>query len=397
MAFVQLSSLLLATFAASTVAVDVFTNVTIYTSPNNTGATSYARTEELPDGSWIATWNSFGDRSNSSILSSLPVYRSTDEGHTWGPWGKVGSGIPGRRLVQPHLLVLTEDMGEYEEGTVLLAVNAADNNSTNIEIYASEDLGENWKFATRVAVGGRGNTTNGATPVWEPFLLLHNHKLICYYSDQRDPKHGQKLAHQTTRDLVKWGPVVNDVAEKEYTDRPGMQTVTQLPNGKWVVSFEYAMLNGTNTTTDYIFPVHIRIADDPEKFDGSPSIPVKSPGAPTRPDAAPYVVWSPVGGENGTLVLSDNDNSVVFINQKLGLGEWQWLETGASNAYSRELRIPKDDTSKLWITAGGRYGAKAPTKVEITILDLEEALEKKNFTTHRSVRSPRVKLPDVTI
>jgi hypothetical protein len=36
--------------------------------------------------------------------------------------------------------------------------------------------------------------------------------LICYYSDQRaNTTHGQKLVHQVSTDLKKWGPVVDDV------------------------------------------------------------------------------------------------------------------------------------------------------------------------------------------
>ena len=62
--------------------------------------------------------------------------------------------------------------------------------------------------------GPTADTTNGATPVWEPFLLLHENKLICYYSDQRDPDFGQKLAHQASTDLRTWGPVVNDATAR---------------------------------------------------------------------------------------------------------------------------------------------------------------------------------------
>ena len=41
---------------------------------------------------------------------------------------------------------------------------------------------------------------------------------MCYYSDQRaNTTHGQKLVHQTTRDLLNWGPVVDDV----YAPSPG--------------------------------------------------------------------------------------------------------------------------------------------------------------------------------
>lgn len=49
-----------------------------------------------------------------------------------------------------------------------------------------------------------------------------------HYSDQRDPLHGQKLAHQVSYDLQNWGPVVNDVAIDEYLARPGMTVIAYI-------------------------------------------------------------------------------------------------------------------------------------------------------------------------
>jgi hypothetical protein len=51
---------------------------------------------------------------------------------------------------------------------------------------------------------------------------LYEHQVVCYYSDQRDPKHGQKLVHQVSSDLKNWDPPVDDVAYPTYSDRPGM-------------------------------------------------------------------------------------------------------------------------------------------------------------------------------
>jgi hypothetical protein len=57
-----------------------------------------------------------------------------------------------------------------------------------------------------------------------------------FYSDQRDPLHGQKLAHQESDDLKNWGPVINDVAYLNYTVRPGMTVIDYIPPiDKWYV------------------------------------------------------------------------------------------------------------------------------------------------------------------
>lgn len=146
--------------------INTFTNATVYQPSNNRSSVSYARSETLPENALLATWNDFG-----SASSSMPIYRSEDNGQTWRPWGSCNSEIPGRRLVQPHMLYLNDPFGEEEGGVLLLAVNAVDNMSTNIEVYASWDQGQSFNFVSRVAEGGRANTTNGATPVWEPFLL----------------------------------------------------------------------------------------------------------------------------------------------------------------------------------------------------------------------------------
>ena len=154
-----LSSLILPSAAAPVAggaAIDTFANVTIHD-----GDGWYARTETLANGAVLATW------SNSSA-----VYRSTDNGYSWYPLGTVESEVEGRSLVQPHLLLLNETIGDFEKGTVVMAVNAWDNSSTNIQIYVSTDSGESWEHASDVATGGAPNRTNGATPVWEPFLLV---------------------------------------------------------------------------------------------------------------------------------------------------------------------------------------------------------------------------------
>src|SRR5438445_264834 len=78
------------------------------------------------------------------------------------------------------------------------------------------------------------------TPVWEPFLLMNNGRLIVYYSDQRQNSvHSQMLVHQTTIDGVTWGSVVQDVAYSAQSARPGMATVAQINGGQWIMTYEY--------------------------------------------------------------------------------------------------------------------------------------------------------------
>ena len=213
---------------------------------NGTGLT-YARAVRLRTAQpgrprpLLATYQSFAS-------SPFPLYRSDDDGQTWVQQGSVlGADAPAGIYLQPHLYELPRAFGGLPKGTLLFSCNYWPFDftkpfpfaSTNIQLYASTDAGLTWEFLSTVAQGGPPDTTNGATPVWEPFLLLHKNKLICYYSDQRDPNFGQKLAHQTSTDLRTWGPVVNDATGTTYAERPGMTTVAQLSGHLWIMTYEF--------------------------------------------------------------------------------------------------------------------------------------------------------------
>lgn len=120
--------------------------------------------------------------------------------------------------------------------------------------------------------------------------MEYNNSLVCYYSDQRDPAHGQKLVHQVTTDLVHWGSIVNDVAYSNYTFRPGMTTVVQLANGSYIMTYEFY------GAVEADFAVYYRINDNPLDFNNSPGQALISIDG-TVPVSSPYVVWTPSGGQ----------------------------------------------------------------------------------------------------
>ena len=72
---------------------------------------------------------------------------------------------------QPALAELTEPLGGYPAGTILGSGNSWSNNGTRIDLYASTDRARSWHFVSHIAEGGAPNTTNGATPIWEPYLM----------------------------------------------------------------------------------------------------------------------------------------------------------------------------------------------------------------------------------
>jgi len=143
-----------------------FTNNTIY-KPTGNETLTYPRYAELQDGSIIATTSLNGHSPN-----YFPVFISKDGGASWEHVSDIHDTVNGWGLgAQPALTELREPMGGFEAGTVLASGNSASRNGTHIDLYASTDKAKTWKFVANIAKGGAPNTTNGATPIWEPYLL----------------------------------------------------------------------------------------------------------------------------------------------------------------------------------------------------------------------------------
>ena len=334
-----------------------FNNNTIFQSPPNytVPGTLYARTLQLPDGSLLATWENY---SPEPPLVYFPIYKSTDEAQTWHEISHVTDQVNnwGMRY-QPFMYLLPETIGGLAANTILLAGNSIPTNlsNTQLELYSSTDNGYTWNFVSHIAAGGAAIPDNGIPAVWEPSLRLYNNELICFYSDQRDPKYGQKLVYQTTKDLTSWSAPVDMVTYDVYTDRPGMPITASLPNGQFMLTYEFGggPIPGVNTTANYSFPAYYRISDSPLTFQDSVGLPVNTPDG-TYPQSSPYCIWTPVGGENGTIVVSTGTHSEVFLNKALGdVTKWEKMETGAKISYSRSLRILDHTWGTGLLLAGG--------------------------------------------
>lgn len=336
----------------------------------------YARTTQLQNGKLLATWENYSPEPPPVYF---PIYESADDGLTWKHLSNVQDTANNLGLrYQPSLYTLPKNLGRFKAGTVFLAGSSipTDLSSTQIELYASYDNGATWNFISHVAAGGRAIPNNGETPVWEPFLLQYNNRLIVYYSDQRDPYHGQTLVHQVSIDtsLTKWGPIVDDVKYDEYTKRPGMTTIAELPNGNWIMTYEYGGGPSMgNVTSKYIFPVYYRIAADPTKFFCSEGLPVISNDG-VQPNGSPYVVWSPIGGVNGTITVTSGSDTGVFVNQAYGdRTKWVRLPTIAARAYTRSLRVLSG--GRLLIAGAGGLPPAANNTVTVVVMDLSGALK----------------------
>jgi hypothetical protein len=199
--------------------------------------------------------------------------------------------------------------------------------------------------------------------VWEPFFLIYKNQLVIYYSDQRDSAHGQKLVHQVTTDLKIWRPVVDDVAYSTYSYRPGMTTIAKLPNGQYILTYEFY------GATEASFAVYYRLATDPTQFNAAAGHVIKATDGKI-PTGSPYVVWTPAGSSNGTIVVSSGCCSSVFTNTALAAPGSAWTEvsTPEGTSYTRSIRIMPNDQNLLLMGGGVLNGAS--NRVSATVMQI---------------------------
>ncbi|WP_327732000.1 RICIN domain-containing protein [Streptomyces sp. NBC_00487] len=343
---------------------------TMYTPPSNAPSPGsyYPRAMRLQyngsaNGTMLATFEQY-----TSGTPVFPIYRSTDNGNSWTKISEVADTQNGWGMRwQPELFELPTAMGGFPAGTILAAGASvpADRSAIKIDVYASTDRGQTWSFVSNIATGGPAydQNGNGNTPVWEPFFLVANGKLIVYYSDQRDPDHGQKLVHQVSTDLRNWGPVVDDVAMPTFSQRPGMATVAKLPNGNYVMTYEYGGSPAGN------FAVYYKISSDPEAFDSVTGIPLRSTDG-VVPTSTPYITWLPTGGPNGTLVVGAYSTGDLFLNTQNGAANtWTRINSNVAPGYSRGM-LPLADGHSLLVLSGGSARSTGVNPVTYSTIDL---------------------------
>jgi hypothetical protein len=194
--------------------------------------------------------------------------------------------------------------------------------------------------------------------------------MVIYYSDQRDPDHGQKLVHQTSKDLRTWDAPEDDVVYASYRDRPGMTTVAELPNGQFILAYEYG---GGPGFRSYSYPLYYRVSDSPLRFSESVGLPIVAGSA--RPQSSPYVTWTSAGrGKNGSIIVSSGTDRPLFVNQALGdANSWEQHDVPQPTAYSRHLRVLTGDSKGLLMIMGaGHLPPSTTNAVSVGVLDLTE-------------------------
>ena len=301
------------------------------------------------NGNLIATFEAYPDY--------LGICQSVDDGFTWEqtvvPYLSSVSGWTMR--AEPDLFELPQAVGNLSAGTIFLAGNSETNgaNGNRMEVWYSTNQGQTWQFRGLVDQStNQGNTDEG---LWEPRLALSSSgQLVCYYSDDRFQSEGynQLIGERVSPDGgLTWGPEIYVCAIPDGVRRPGMAVTARMPNGQYVMSYEGVGF-GANSQ------VYIKFSNDGTNW-GSAT----NPGTAIQTasgayvGATPYIMWSPFGGPNGTLVVSGqniintpNTDREFLINTNFGQGNWtmipaavQWQGGGDSlNGWSQGM-VPTAD------------------------------------------------------
>lgn len=283
---------------------------------------------------------------------SFKIFESADNGSTWNKISEVKDtqGRGGMRY-QPFLYELPEKIGDMPAGTLICAGNAIskDLSTSSIDLYKSVDHGRSWTYLSTVAQGSKATTTTtGNGPVWEPFLTVIDHKLVCYYSDERDkPAHSQLLAHETSTNGINWSKEVQDVADPDAKGRPGMAMVAKMANGQYIMTYE-VVGHGENYSA-------YKISDD--GFNWQPT----NLGTKFAPGGSPYVTVL----SDGT-VIANSTGSNVYAS-KNNAKDWQSVDTPMPGDYSRSL-TPLPNGQMLVVNGGGYAGPTSNANHSLTSL-----------------------------
>ena len=249
-----------------------------------------------------------------------PIYKSTDDGLTWTKVVEVkdNKNSGANLMYQPYLFELPADVGEYKEGTILMAgCTVLTSNRTIMALHVSTDCGATWTTVDNIAIGGIGGPAGpNSNGYWEPVLMYEEEtgRIFCFYSDETDRAHSQKLVYRHTTDLKNWSDAYEAVASENADWRPGMAAITKMGNGKYALVFEYA----GRKKYDYEYPyVHIKIGNALDDW-GDPA----DDGKLLKSDknlwlgAGPSIGWTPNGGPNGALFVTGQNNYPYTADRK---------------------------------------------------------------------------------
>ena len=231
-----------------------------------------------------------------------------------------------------HIYELPAQVGDMPAGTLLYSGTSVHYDCySQVAIWRSFDCGYTWEEFTVIATGG-----GSREGVWEPFTWYEESDgyLYCFYSDDSDPLHDQKLVFKRSKDGVNWSDEVGVCVFNAKKARPGMIIMTEMGSGEYFMVYEY--FGGQEGK------IYYKITDDITDWNPtSPGTLLKAPDGYTF-IGGPSCIWTEVGGEKGTLIVSgktDTDGGerhLLFVSFDYGRS-WTTMENPLP--YDRTLDV----------------------------------------------------------
>lgn len=275
------------------------------------------------------------------VIGAGHIYHSTDDGVNWSKIATINETEYANTCCS-ELYEVPQQLGNTTAGTLFWAVSAHDGAAPAdraIKIYKSTDQGQTWShFSTPVT---------GTTGLWEAeFVIDSQGRLVMYYASEehKGSSYNQLIAHKVSTDGgATWGSEVIDIAIADSVQRPGMPTVTRLPNNDYFMVYEIC---GSTYNCDTFH----RTSSDAVSW-GDPTdvgTLIKSVSG-HRFSHAPTVTWIDNGTTNGELLVAgqvlrddsgneaERNGRVYMVNSTNGSGLWAEREA--------PLGTPSDGTN----------------------------------------------------
>ena len=224
------------------------------------------------------------------------IMESSDGGENWKiiarPEETIDKTLKG--VTMAHLFELPEKVGNLPAGTIILSGNSVDwSRKSIVGMWCSFDCGYTWEEYSVLDEGG--TTWHG---VWEPFMWYEESDgyLYCFYSDDTGTVYDQRIVYKRSKDGKNWEEKVNVCAFSDFRDRPGMVSMTKMNNGEYFIAYEY--YGGDD---GYIY---YKTTKDITKWDASDIGTKVMTSEGHTIGSAPWCVWTPAGGECGTLFVT---------------------------------------------------------------------------------------------
>ncbi|BFM19812.1 RICIN domain-containing protein [Gilvimarinus japonicus] len=260
------------------------------------------------------------------VIGSGHIYQSNNDGDSWSQIATINETQYANTCCS-ELYEVPQQLGNVAAGTlfwVVSAHNGAPPASRALKIYQSTDQGQSWSYFS--------SPVTGVTGLWEAeFAIDPQGRLVMYYATEEHKSSGynQLIAHKVSNDGgASWGSEVIDIAVSDSIQRPGMPTVTRVPNGDYIMVYEIC---GSTYNCDTFY----RTSSNAVSWGAPDNIGTRIESVSGHHFShAPTVTWIDNGTANGELLVAGQalrdsggnevarNGQVYMVNSTNGNGLW---------------------------------------------------------------------------